>query len=101
MGNSILFLVIGMIIMGISFWIMMPKLMLTTYKSENNFEETIKRLTIAIDEKSDWKITKEFDFQKNIMDAGFDKIERVGSLALCNPKYASMILAEEQNRMVT
>jgi len=62
---------------------------------------TIQKLTGVINSKKDWKVIKEFDFQKNILDAGFDKIERVGSLALCNPKYASMILAEEPNRKVT
>jgi len=90
-----------MLLMGITFWIMMPKMMLTTYKSKFTYEETIKKLTIAIDLKDDWKVTKEFDFQKNIIDAGYDKIKRVGSFALCNPKYASMILTEEQNRKVT
>ncbi|MBN2747509.1 MAG: DUF302 domain-containing protein [Bacteroidales bacterium] len=98
---SILFLITGMLLMGISVWIIMPKLMLTNYKSDYNYEETLKKLTIAIDSKGDWKVTREFDFQKNIADGGFDRIERVGSLALCNPKYASMILAEEHNRKVT
>ncbi len=75
--------------------------MLTTYKSKSDFEKTVENLKAAIEAKGDWKFTKEFDFQKNIHNAGHDKIEKVGSIAICNPKYASMILSEEPNRKVT
>ena len=101
MGTSILFIVMGMLLMGVGVWIMMPKMMLTTYKSKSDFNETVDKLIAAINLKGDWKVTKEFDFQKNIHDAGHDKIEKVGSIAICNPKYASTILSEEPNRKVT
>ncbi len=101
MGTTILYIVIGMLLMGVGVWIMMPKMMLTTYKSKSDFNETVEKLIAAIKSKGDWKVTKEFDFQKNIHDAGHDKIEKVGSIAICNPKYASMILSEEPNRKVT
>jgi len=100
-STAMFFIVIGMLLMGVGVWIMMPKMMLTTYKSESNYEETINKLRIAIDTKDDWKIPKEFDFQKNIQDAGHGNIEKVGSIAICNPKYASMILSEDPNRKVT
>ena len=99
--TALFFIVIGMIIMGLGVWIMMPKMMLTTYKSGSSYEETIDKLRIEIETKKDWKIPKEFDFQKNIQDAGHGNIEKVGSIAICNPKYASMILAEDSNRKVT
>ncbi len=101
METTILYIVIGMLLMGVGVWIMMPKMMLTTYKSKSDFEKTVENLKAAIEAKGDWKFTKEFDFQKNIHNAGHDKIEKVGSIAICNPKYASMILSEEQNRKVT
>ena len=101
MGITILYIVIGMVLMGVGVWIMIPEMMLTTYKSKSDFNETVEKLIAAIKSKGDWKVTKEFDFQKNIHDAGHDKIEHVGSIAICHPKYASMILSEEQNRKVT
>ncbi|NOR73693.1 MAG: DUF302 domain-containing protein [Draconibacterium sp.] len=101
MGITILYIVIGMLLMGVGVWIMMPKMMLTTYKSKSAFDNTVEKLKAAINSKGDWKVTKEFDFQKNIHDAGHNKIEKVGSIAICHPKYASMILTEEQNRKVT
>jgi len=101
MGTAILFIGFGMLLMGIAVWIMMPKMMLTTYKSENNLKETLDKLKDAILAAENWKATGDFDFQKNIHDAGHNKIEMVGSIAICNPKYASMILSEELNRKVT
>jgi uncharacterized protein (DUF302 family) len=41
------------------------------------------------------------DFQKSITEAGHGPIDRVGSIALCNPRYASRILADPRNRKVT
>ena len=86
MGTSILFILIGMVFMGVIIWILMPKMMMTTYRSESNFEKTLDRLKTEISAGEDWKVSGEFDFQKNIQDAGPEKIERVGSIALCNPK---------------
>ncbi len=101
MGTTIIFIVIGMFLMGISVWVMMPKMMLTTHKSKSNFNKTVEKLKTTINSKGEWKVTKEFDFQRNIHDAGHGKIEQVGSIAICNPKYASMILLEEPNRKLT
>ena len=98
---SIIYILIGMVLMGIIVWVMMPKMMLNTYKSKDSYEETINKLRSVIKSKENWKIPAEFDFQKNIHDANLSKIEKVGSIALCNPNYASMILSEEKNRKVS
>jgi uncharacterized protein (DUF302 family) len=101
METSVLFILIGMVLMGFGVWFMMPKLMFTMYKSESDFEKTMNKLKDEINATGEWKVTKESDFQKNIQDAGHGKIEKVGSIAVCNPKYASLILTEEPNRKVT
>jgi len=101
MGTSILLIALGMIIMGICVWIMMPKMMMITHKSEIDFEKTIANLINEINSTGDWKVTQEFDFQKNIQEAGLADIEKVGSIAICNPRYASIILSEVTNRKVT
>lgn len=99
--TAIFYILVGMLIMGVGVWIMMPKMMLTTYESESSYEETVNKLSTAVGSMSGWRISGEFDFQKNIQDAGYDKIEKIGSIALCNPEYASMILSEVPNRRVT
>lgn len=101
METAILFILLGMVLMGIGVWFLMPKVMLISHKSESNFEDTVTRLKDEIASTGNWKITKEFDFQKNIQDAGLEAIEKIGSLAICNPQYASQILKESSNRKVS
>ena len=40
------------------------------------------------------------DFQKTITESGHGPIDKVGSIALCNPGYASRILADPKNLKV-
>jgi len=105
MNNSkvyaIVWMLIGMILMGAIVWFTMPSLMLIEHKSTLSYEETVAALNDVIENKQDWKVPKTFDFQKNINDAGHGPIERVGTVALCNPLYASRILEDDQNRKVT
>ncbi len=101
MGIAIISLISGMLLMSIAVWFMMPKMMLTTYKSERSFESTLEMIRKETSATGEWKIAEEFDFQKNIHDAGYGEIEKVGSVAICNPDYASRILSEVANRKVT
>ena len=91
----------GMVLMGIIVWFTMPSLMLIEHKSPLNYMETVTVLNDVINKKKNWKVPKNFDFQKNIQDAGHGPIEQVGTVSLCNPLYASRILEDDQNRKVT
>ena len=99
--QACLWILIGMFLMGIIVWFTMQSLMLIEHKSLWNYEETMAALNDVIKKKQDWKVPKVFDFQKNIQDAGHGPIDRVGTVALCNPLYASRILEDDQNRKVT
>ncbi|UCE89840.1 MAG: DUF302 domain-containing protein [Pseudomonadota bacterium] len=96
-----LWMLSGMALMGAIVWFAMPSLMLIEHKSPLNYEETVAALNDVIEKKQNWKVPKTFDFQKNIQDAGHGPISRVGTVALCNPFYASRILQEDENRKVT
>lgn len=99
--QAIGWLVGGMVLMGLIVWFTMPSLMLMEYRSPLDYEQTVAALNEAIAKKQNWKVPQVFDYQKNIQDAGHEPIDRVGTVALCNPLYASRILADEQNRKVT
>ncbi len=99
--QAIGWLVGGMVLMGLIVWFTMPLLMLMEYRSPLDYEQTVAALNEAIANKQNWKVPQVFDYQKNIQDAGHGPIDRVGTVALCNPLYASRILADEQNRKVT
>lgn len=100
-GRALIWVMCGMVLMGILVWFFMPSLMLIEHKSPLNYEETIAALNDVIGKKPNWKVPQTFDFQKNIQDAGHGPIEKVGTVALCNPLYASRILEAGQNRKVT
>ncbi len=100
-GQALLWVLCGMVLMGVMVWFTMPSLMLIEHKSPLNYEGTVAALNQVVEKKQNWKVPKNFDFQKNIQDAGHGPIDRVGTVALCNPLYASRILEADQNRKVT
>ena len=99
--RAILWMLGGMAIMVAPIWILMPSLMLVVHESPLSYAETVTALNAAIDSRPDWKALETYDFQRNIDDAGHGPIEKVGSVALCNPLYASRILSDDDNRKVT
>jgi len=99
MLHAVAWLLTGMILMGLIIWIMMPSVMLIQLKSTKNYDETIAALNEALDKKSDWRVLAVNDYQKST--APYGQIEHVGSLNVCNPRYASMILSNDRDRGVT
>lgn len=92
-------LLAGMVLMGLLVWLVMPSVMLVEQKSGRNYEDTIAALSAALDNKRDWRVVALNDYQKST--APFKQIERVGSMNVCNPRYASMILSHDRDRGVT
>ncbi len=89
----------GMALMGIIVWLAMPSIMLVRHKSNRGYAETIAVLSHAIGNKPDWRVLTLNDYQKST--AAFAKLEHVGSITICNPHYASTILANDADRGVT
>lgn len=92
-------IVVGMILMGLIVWFTMPSLMLMKHKSNRSYDDTVAALSEALKQKPDWRVLTVHDYQKTTAD--FGAIERVGSLNICNPRYASKILANDADRGVT
>jgi len=90
---------VGMFLMGLIVWFSMPSLMLISHKSNQNYDDTVAALSVALKQKQDWRVLTINDYQKST--AEFGAMERVGSLNICNPRYASQILANVEDRGVT
>lgn len=90
---------VGMVLMGLLVWFSMPSMMLIERKSDRSYEQTVSTLGDAIARKQDWRVLAVNDYQKSTAD--FGAMERVGSLNVCNPRYASKILASGTDRGVT
>jgi uncharacterized protein (DUF302 family) len=100
-GFALLWIVVGMVLMGFMAWKVMPSMMLIQHKSSKNFDETVAGIGDAVKKKQDWKILVVNDYQKSIREAGHGEMNRIGSIALCNPRYSSRILADDGNKKVT
>lgn len=96
---SIIWVLVGMALMGLIVWFTMPFLMLVKHKSKLSYDETVTALSETLTKKQDWQILNVNDFQKRTKD--FVNLERVGSIDICNPRYVSKILADDKNRGVT
>jgi len=90
---------VGMVLMGLIVWFTMPSLMLIKHKSNRSYDDTVSVLSEALKKKQDWRVLAVNDYQKST--AAFGTMERVGSMTICNPRYASKILSEDANRGVT
>ena len=91
--------IVGMLLMGLIVWFTMPSLMLITHKSCRGYDDTVVALGEALRKKQDWRVLTVNDYQKTT--AAFGAMERVGSMNICNPRYASKILARDADRGVT
>jgi uncharacterized protein (DUF302 family) len=89
----------GMVLMAIIMWFAMPSVMLVKYKSARNYDETVAALSAAIKSKPDWRVLEVNDYQKST--SAFGAIGRTGSISICNPRYASQVLANDKDRGVT
>jgi uncharacterized protein (DUF302 family) len=92
-------ILVGMLLMGLLVWFTMPALMLIQHKSTRSYDATVVALSDALAKKQDWRVLTVNDYQKAT--ATFGALERVGSLSVCNPRYASRILANDADRGVT
>ena len=92
-------MVAGMVLMGLIVWFAMPSVMVVKHRSSLSYDKTIEALNEAITSKKDWRVLTVNDYQKST--AAFGAIERVGSINVCNPRYASKVLANDGDRGVT
>ena len=95
----LIWVIVGMALMGLIVWFTMPLLMLVKCRSRLSYDETVTVLSETLMKKQDWHVLTVNDFQKSTKD--FVTLERVGSIDICNPRYVSKILADDQNRGVT
>jgi uncharacterized protein (DUF302 family) len=92
-------LLVGMLVMGLIVWLTMPSLMLIKRRSKLSYDEALKAIDEKFQKKQDWRLLKINDYQEST--ASFGAMERVCSVNVCNPRYASKILMEDKNRGVT
>lgn len=97
--HAIGWVLLGMVLMGVIAWVAMPSLMLITYRSSRSYGDTVAALTEAFQGKPDWRVLELHDYQQRA--AAFGSLEHVGSMNVCNSRYAAKILGNDADRRVT
>ena len=92
--------IVGMILMGIIAWKIMPHIMLTTHKSKLPFDETVTAINMSA-KKHGWVVPKIYNFQESLRKFGYEDMTKIKVLSLCQPHYAYKILKEDSNKKVT
>ena len=97
--QAVIWILAGMVLMGIIVWFTMPLLMLVKRRSKLSYDGTVTVLTETLQAKQDWHVLTVNDFQKTT--EAFITLEKVGSVTICNPRYVLKILADDKNCGVT
>jgi len=92
--------IIGIIITLILVWQLMPGMMIKERKSPYDMDKTIEIIKKNAEEL-DWKVPKEYDFQKSISEAGMDDIGKIKVIELCQPEYAYTLLKNDDSKFVS
>jgi uncharacterized protein (DUF302 family) len=93
-------LVVGIVLTGVTVWILMPKLMIQVHESKLSLDDTVSTLEkAALDRK--WKVPKIYDIQKTLVDSGFPDMTPLKILSICQPSHAYNILKEDKDKIVT
>jgi uncharacterized protein (DUF302 family) len=97
--QELIWIIVGMFLMGLIVWFTMPLLMLVKHKSKLSYEETVTTLSENLNKKQDWKVLTVNDYKKST--EAFVILEQTASINIYNPRYASRILADDKDRGVT
>ena len=91
--------VAGIIVMLIVIKIAAPGMMIHETKSPYDFNTTVTTI-VSNAENINWKVTKVYDFQKSIQDAGKGDVGRIKVIEICQPEYASGLLGKDENNLL-
>ena len=60
----LIWVIVGMVLMGLIVWFTMPLLMLVKHKSKLSYDETVTALSETLMKKQDWHVLNVNDFQE-------------------------------------
>ena len=93
--------VLGMVLMGVIAWNMMPSMMINVHESKLNFEDTILAINQSAAESNGWKIPVIHDLQASLVKAGHTDMTKVKVIELCHPHYAYDVLQPDEDKMIS
>jgi len=92
-------LIIGMVLMGIIVWKVMPKLMIFTKKSKLDYDTTLEKLQEEA-KKVGWNVPHVYDMKKSFEKAGATDVERMHVISLGQGKHAYAIVKNDEDKNI-
>jgi len=90
---------VGVILMGILVWKIMPKLMIFTKKSTLDYDSTLEKLQEEA-KKAGWNVPHVYDMKKSFEKAGATDVERMHVISLGNGKHAYAIVKNDEDKNI-
>lgn len=82
---------LGIVVTGLTVWLLMPGMMLVQHDSQYNLDETVDRLKASI-EAQGWEVKGVRDITRNIQQQGHPCQSQIRIVELCRADYAQSIL---------
>ncbi|MFH2137463.1 MAG: DUF302 domain-containing protein [Candidatus Omnitrophota bacterium] len=91
---------LGIIITVIAIWIILPNLLIKTYTSTLDFDETISSIQSATI-TGGWQVPKIYDMEDMFYRAGFNDMEDMNIIALTQPDYSYELLKADSSKKIS
>jgi uncharacterized protein (DUF302 family) len=95
----ILGLLVGVVLMGVAIWKIMPKLMIFTQKSKYDYDKTLELLQEEA-KKAKWNVPHVYDMKKSFEKSGATDVERMHVISLGNSKHAWAITKNDEDKHI-
>ncbi|BAT72102.1 conserved hypothetical protein [Thermosulfidibacter takaii ABI70S6] len=98
MGLFLLGFILGVVVLGLVMWKVMPNMMIITKPCKYSVDEAVEKIENRAKELG-WSIPHIYDIQKNLEEKGY-KVRKVKILSLCKPEFAYAFLSEKDSRKI-
>ncbi|PHQ65823.1 MAG: hypothetical protein COB99_01815 [Sulfurimonas sp.] len=98
--GGILGLVFSIFVVGISFKIAAPTMLLKEVKSSYEFEKTVELIQNRINKQDGWHVTNIINQQEEIISHGGADVGKVKIIKFCNAKYAAEMLSADESKFM-
>lgn len=91
--------IVGMIVLAVIVWKIMPKLMLIDRESSLSFEETVEKMQEGA-KKIGWNVPHVYNMKQSFEKAGNENVEKMQVISLGHAKHAYAIVKHDKDKNI-
>ncbi len=100
MKKFIFGVIIGAVLTGVSFWVLMPKFMLSIHESKYNVDKTVTEIEKSA-KANNWQVPKIYALQASLQKLGHSDMTEAKIISLCQADHAYNILKNDADKRIT